>query len=119
MRKHLFYARGAPASSGVKPLQYESPANRRLFDEQPVDIELMVIFGVGDCRLQNLPDIARDAAMRKGQFCECGRGRLAADCLGDEVELARARPHSPHRRGSLGFGEPAFGGWLTHVSSFL
>src|SRR5215467_11223399 len=117
MREHLFYTRRASAAPGVKPLQYESPADGRLFDKQAVDIELMVVFGIGDCRLQNLPDVARYAAPREAQFRQRRRSSLAADRLGDEVELARARPHPPHRRGSFGFGEPAFGGWFPHVSS--
>src|SRR5712671_6746222 len=118
MRRHFLDSRRAPAASGVKPFQYESPADRGLLYKQAVDIELMVVFGIGDRRLQNLSDVARDAAPREGQFRERNRGSLAADRLRDEVELARARAQTPHRCCRLGLVEPPFGGWLTHVSSF-
>src|SRR6201993_3970735 len=117
MRKHLLDARRAPAASGVKPFQYKSPADRGLLHKKAVDIELMVVFGIGDRRLQNLSDVARDAAPREGQFRERDRGSLAADRLRDEVELARARAQAPHGRGCFTVVEPPFSGWLTHVSS--
>src|SRR5580693_2381913 len=118
MRKHLLDACRAPAASGVEPFQYESPADRGLLNKKSVDIELVIVFGIGDRRLQNLPDVPRYAAPREGQFRERGRGSLATDRLGDEVELARAGAQAPHRCCRLAFGEPAFGGWLAHISSF-
>jgi len=62
MRKHLLDACRAPTASGVKPFQYKSPADRCLLHEQAVDVELVIIFGIGDRRLQNLSDVARNAA---------------------------------------------------------
>src|SRR5438045_8487443 len=118
MRKHLLDACRAPAASGVKSFQYKSPADRGLLHEKTVDVELVIVFGIGDRRLQNLSHVARDAAPREGQFRERGRGRLAADRLGDQVELARARAQAPHGCGGFAVLEPPFGGWLTHVSSF-
>src|ERR1700757_3816095 len=118
MRKHLLDACRAPTASRVKPLQYKSPADRGLLHEKAVNIELVVVLRIGDRRLQNLSDVARDAAPREGQFRERGRGSLAADCLSDEVELARARAQAPHGRGCFTVVEPPFSGWLTHVSSF-
>src|SRR6266853_3996899 len=118
MRKHFLDPRRAPAASGVKSFQYKSPADRGLLHKKAVDIELMVVFGIGDRCLQNLSDVARDTAPREGQFRERDRGSLAADRLRDEVELAWARAQAPHRRCRLGLVEPPFGGWLTHFSSF-
>jgi len=62
MRKHFLDPRGAPAASSVKPLQHESSADCGFLDKEAVDIELVIVFGIGDRRLQNLPDIARYAA---------------------------------------------------------
>src|SRR6266478_2323049 len=118
MREHLLDASRAPTASGVEPLQYESPADRGLLDKKAVDIELVIVFGIGDRRLQNLSDIARYAAPRKSQFRKRGRSGLATDRLGDKVELARARAQAPHGCGGFALVEPPFGGWLPHVSSF-
>src|SRR5205085_1125777 len=77
------------AAPGMKPLQDKSTPDCRLSDIEPVDIELVVVLGIGDRRLQYLPHILRDAAAREGQFGDRLRGVLAADHLRDQVQLAR------------------------------
>src|SRR5260370_32609201 len=106
MRKHLLDACRAPTASGVEPFQYKSPADRGLLHEKAVDVELVIVFGIGDRRLQNLSDVARDAAPGEGQFGDRGRGSLTTDLLGDEVELARAPAQASHRCCRLRPAEP-------------
>src|SRR5713101_6717663 len=102
MREMLLDPRRAAAAAGVKALHYESPADRRLLDIETVDIELVVVFGIGDRRLQHLFYLMRDAAPRKCQLGQRRRGILAADRLGDEVELARAGAQGAQKGRSLG-----------------
>src|SRR6478672_10440322 len=106
MRKHLLDACRAPAASRVKPFQYKSPADRGLLHEQAVDVELVIVFGIRDRRLQNLSDVARDAAPGEGQFRERDRGSLATDRLGHKVKLARARAQASHGCGGFAVVEP-------------
>ena len=57
--------RSAPAA-GVKPLQHKRTTNGSLLDVEAIDIELVVVLGIGDRRLQQLLDFAGNAAMGKG-----------------------------------------------------
>src|SRR6266568_1841649 len=70
MREMLLDPRRAAPAAGVKAFHHEGPADRRLLDIEPVDIELVVVFGIGDRRLQHLLDVVRDAAARRGSACE-------------------------------------------------
>src|SRR5947209_12789530 len=90
MREMLFDARRTAAAASVKAFHDKGPTDRRLLDIELVDIELVVVLGIGDRRLQHLLDVMRDASARKGQLGERLRGVLAADRLGNEVQLARA-----------------------------
>src|SRR3954453_13718363 len=114
MREVLLDARRAATAAGVKALHHESPADRRFLYVKPVDIELVVVFGVGDSRLQHLPDVLRDAPRREGQFGESSRRVLAADYLGDKVELARAGAQGAQKRRRLVVLKPAFRLGLPH-----
>src|SRR5438445_295356 len=87
MREMLFDARRAAAAARVETLHDKSPADRRFLDIEPVDIELVVVLGVGDRRLEYLPYILRDAAAREGQLGQSVRRVLAADRLRDKVQL--------------------------------
>src|SRR5215471_9298793 len=72
MSKHLLDPCRAAAASGMEALQYKGPADRGLFHKQAVDIELMVVFGIRNRRLQHLLDILGNAAPGKSQFGQCG-----------------------------------------------
>src|SRR6185437_7337877 len=98
----FFDSPGAAAAARVEALHRERAADRRLLDEQPVDVELMIVLGIGDRRLQHLLHVLCDAARREGQLGERARRALAAYALGDEVELARADADDAQER--LGFG---------------
>ena len=115
MREHLLDPRRAAAAAGMEALHDKSPADRRLLDEEAVDVELVVVLGIGDRRLQHLLDVLRDAPAEKVSSASADGGGLAADRLGDEVELARAGAQAAHRCRGLGLVEPALGGWLAHA----
>ena len=62
----LFDACRSAPPAGVKPLQHKGATDGGLLDIEAIDIELVVVFGIGDRRLQHLLDVAGDAAMGKG-----------------------------------------------------
>src|SRR4051812_46385099 len=70
----------------------------RFGDDQIVDVELMVVLGVGDGALQRLLHRARDPLARKLQVGERHRDLLPADECGNKIELARAGAHHVEHR---------------------
>src|SRR5216683_3846718 len=58
-------APGAATAARVEALHSERPSDGCLLDVEAVDIELMVVLGVGDGCLQHLLDILRDAPRRE------------------------------------------------------
>ena len=65
-------------------------ADVRLGDDQPVDVELVVVLGIGDRRLQHLLHRRRRCgAWRRSARASARSALQAADQLGDEVQLAR------------------------------
>src|SRR5438045_4595578 len=119
MREMLFDARRAAAAARVETLHDKSPADRRFLDIEPVDIELVVVLGVGDRRLEYLPYILRDTAAREGQLGQSVRRVLAADRLRDEIQLLRAAAQRAQKRGGFIVGETAGGGLLAHLMTSL
>src|SRR6516165_2997476 len=107
--------RSAPAA-GVKPLQHKRTTDGGLLDVEAIDIELVVVFGVGDRRLQYLLDVASDATMGKSELCQREGGGLAADRLGDKVEFARAGAQPAQTSLCLGLIKAAWRRWLAHFS---
>src|SRR5205814_3857266 len=89
MREMLFDARRAAAAARVETLHDKSPADRRFLDIEPVDIELVVVLGVGDCRLEYLPHILRDAAAREGQLGQSVRRVLRSEEHTSELQSLR------------------------------
>ena len=67
----------------------------RIGDDQVVDIEVMVVFRVGDRGFEALLDVDRDALARELQVGERRRRLLAADQRRDEIELLRADAQHP------------------------
>src|SRR5205085_11816491 len=117
MRKVFFDARRTAAATGVEAFHDKSPADRGFLDVKPVDIELMIVLGVGDRRLQYLFDVLRNAAPREGQLGDRRRRVLTADRLRNEVQLLRADAKRAQKGGSLGIGEAALGRLLAHLRS--
>src|ERR1700756_1795904 len=116
MSEKLLDPRRAAAAAGVKPLQDKGAANRGLLDIEAVDIELVIVLGIGDRRLQHLLDLAGDPAVRKGEFGQRRGGGFAANCLGDEIELGRAGAQPAQASLSLGLIEAAWRGELAQLS---
>src|SRR5580692_9135371 len=85
-----------------------------LDDDEIVDVEIVIVLGIGDRRFQAFAHVAGDALARKLEIRERGRHLLAADELGQKIELLRAdAEHAGHRLG-LGVGERALALFLAH-----
>ena len=82
-------------------------ANFGLGDDQAVDVQLVVVLGVGDGAFQRLLHGHRDAALGEGQ----GRNRFgsatATDQASHQVQLARADADIPRHRLRFGLREGA------------
>src|SRR5262249_8776875 len=92
-------------------------ADMCLGDDEVVDVEVVIVFGVGDRRLQALAHILGDALARELQVGERRRHRLAADQRGDKGELLGADPDVARHGLGLVVGEAAFALLLAHVGS--
>ena len=68
MSEKLLDPRRATAAAGVKPLQDKGAADRSLLDIKAVDIELVIVLGIGDRSLQHLLDLVGNSAVRKSEF---------------------------------------------------
>src|SRR3954451_7461985 len=91
----------------------------RLSENEIVDVELVIVLGVRNCRLQALADILGNALARKLKIGERGRDLLAADQARDKIEFLRAHPEHPGDRLSLILGEAALVRFLAHRFSVL
>src|SRR5205807_198127 len=65
VRKGLDNAARATARARMETLHDQRLADVRLGNDQVVDVEVVVVLGIGDRRLQAFLDIARDALARK------------------------------------------------------
>src|SRR6185437_3443002 len=79
-----------------------------------IDVEIMIVFGIGNRRFQALLDVDRDPLARKLQVGERGRSLAAADQLRNQVELLRADPKHPGDRLGLVIREAPFALWFAH-----
>src|SRR5580698_27605 len=100
-------ARTATAAR-CETLHHDAVADMSLGDDQIVDIEVVVVFGIGDCRFQTLLDVHSDPLARKLQIGERSRSLPAADQLRDQVKLLRAHPQHPGDRLGLVIREAPF-----------
>src|SRR6185437_7427519 len=82
-----------------------------------VDVEVVIVLGVGDCRLETFLYVMSDALARKFEIGERLRNLLAADELCQQVQLLRA--HAQHAGHRLGFvvGERTLTALLAHDAS--
>ena len=101
MRERLLDAPGAAARARAEALHDQRLADKGLGDDEIVDIEIVVVLGVGDRALQGLLDIAGDPLARELEVGERLLDLLAADQLRQEVQLLRADAQHPGDR--LGF----------------
>src|SRR5262245_35727751 len=86
----------------------------RLGDDQIVDVEIVIVLGIGDRRLQTLAHIARDPLARELEISKRRRHFLAADQLRHQIELLRTNPQHAGNRLRLIFGEAALALFLAH-----
>ena len=114
MRERLLDAAGTTATAGMKALHRDRLADISLGDDQRIDVEIMVVLGVGDGAFQRLLDRLGDPLAREGQVRECGVDLLAADHLRDEVQFLRADTDRPGDRSRLVLRQPTFGFGLAH-----
>src|SRR5258707_14741630 len=119
MAERLDDAGGAAAAARLEALHDEALADRRLGNDQAIDVEIVVVLGIGDGRIEDLLDVLRDALLREGELVD-GRCRLlAADRGGHEIELARADADGAQHGLGLVVRLAAGGRWLAHPPSPL
>src|SRR6202051_4845616 len=97
-------------------LHHDAIAEMRLGDDQIVDIEIMVVFGIGYRRFQALLDVDRDPLARKLQIGERRRSLPAADQLRDQIKFLRAHPQHAGDGLGLVIREAPFALWFAHRS---
>eukprot|EP01023_Acetabularia_acetabulum_P049519 TRINITY_DN52912_c0_g1_i1.p3 TRINITY_DN52912_c0_g1~~TRINITY_DN52912_c0_g1_i1.p3 ORF type:complete len:111 (-),score=10.57 TRINITY_DN52912_c0_g1_i1:2-334(-) len=69
-----------------------------LGDDQFIDVEVVVVLGIGDRRLQAFLDVLGDPALGEGQIGERLFHLLAADHRRQEVQLLRRGLQKPRLR---------------------
>ena len=104
----------AAAAARVEALDHQRLADMGLGDDEFVDVEVVIVFGIGDRQLQALAHILGDALARKFEIGERARDLLAADHLRDKIEFLRRHPDHPGHRLGLIFGEASFACALAH-----
>src|SRR5206468_7529704 len=67
VRKRLDNAARAPTRTGMETFHHQRLADMGFGDYQIVDVEVVVVLGIGNCRLQALPDVTGDPLARKLQ----------------------------------------------------
>src|SRR5450759_4733634 len=85
-----------------------------LGDDQLVDVEVVIVLGISDRRLQALAHVLGDALARKLEVGERARDLLAADHLRDKIELLRTDPDHPAHRFGLVIREASLVCALAH-----
>src|SRR6266481_4043653 len=114
LREWFKYTARAATAARCETLHHDAVADMGLGDDQIVDIEVVVVLGIGDRRLQALLDVDRDPLARKLQVGKCCRSLPAADQLRDKIELLRAHPQHAGNRLGLVVREGPFALWFAH-----
>jgi hypothetical protein len=101
----------------METFDHQRLADVSLRDNELIDIEIVIVFGIGDCRFQALANIARHALAREFQVRQRNRHLFAANELRQKIELLRA--HAQHARDSLRLvlGKGAFARPFTHPAA--
>src|SRR5215213_12004065 len=81
--------RGATHRARPEALERRTFVGVRRLDEEILAVELVVVLGVGDGRLEHLAPVARHGTGRELQDRACLLDRLAADVVADEARLSR------------------------------
>ena len=114
MAEPFLHARRATAAARMEPPHHHRASDLGARHHQPIDVELMVVLGVGDRALQRLLHLLCDAALGERQRRDRLRRRLVADQPRHQVELARRDAQVRHDRLRLGVGDAARMTGLAH-----
>src|SRR5450432_627224 len=98
LREWAKYTARTATAARCETLHHDAVADMRLSHDQLVDVEVVIVLGVGDRRFQALLDVDRDPLARKLQVGERSRCLPAADQLRDQIKLLRADPQHPGDR---------------------
>src|SRR5258707_1715269 len=104
----------APPPARCETLHHDAIADMRLGDDQIVDIEIVIVLGVGDRGLQTLLDVDRDPLARELQISELRPTFPDAHHLLRKLELLRAHPQHPGDCLGLVVREAPFALWFAH-----
>src|SRR5271166_6920645 len=116
IRERLENPSHAAAAARMKTLEHKRLADVRLRDDELVNIEIVIILGVGDRRFQAFAHVAGNALTRELKIGEGGRHLLAANELREQIELLRAYPQHAGDRFRLIIGQRTFARLLAHSS---
>src|SRR5262245_6935912 len=114
VRERFENSSDAAAAARGEALDHQRLSDMGLGDDKIVDVEVVIVLGVCDRRFQALADILGDALVRKLQIGERTRDLLAANELGDEVELLRGNPQHPAHSLGLVLAEVSLALALAH-----
>src|SRR6185369_475492 len=114
LAERLLDTRSAAASAGGETLHDQVLAHEGLGDDQRVDVEVVVVLGVGDRRIERLADVLGDALVAELELVQRPLHLEAADRLGDQVQLAGGGAERPHLAHRFDASEPASFGLLAH-----
>jgi len=90
VRERLFNAGSTTTATGVETLHGDGLANIGLGDDESVDVEVMVVFRIGNRRFKRLLDGACNALAGEFELGESAIYLLATDKSGNQVEFLGA-----------------------------
>src|SRR5690554_5816310 len=97
MRKRLLDLRRPATTASGETLHYKRITNKSFRNDESVGVEAVIVLGVRDGALEHLLDLAGDALVAEFEFGQSLLDLLAADQLGQKVELLRAdAQHAQH-----------------------
>src|SRR5688572_6529017 len=105
---------GTAAGARVPALHRQALADAGFRDDEAVDVEIMVVLGIGDRRSEHLLDVARHRLGRESEDAQRLLGLLAADQAGDEIQLLRRAADLTADGQRLVLGDPAGSLLLAH-----
>src|SRR5688572_990982 len=105
---------GAAAGARIEALHRQALADARFRNDEAVDVEIVVVLGIGDRRGEHLLHVPRHRLGRESKDAERFFRFLAADQTGDEIELLRRTADLPANGERLVLGDPAGSLLLAH-----
>ena len=103
----------------MEAFQHHVLPDARFFHEQIIDIEIVIVLGIGDCGLEHLLHLPRHALLREAEFVQRRFRPQAADRLRNKIELARGDADVRADGLRLGIGQNARACFLAHYSALF